>query len=143
MKVVTMALTEDTQRAPDADGAPRGLRRRRVRHWGRWSALALAFLLLCAVLMLVLLQQPASALADIEAKAHALKLVGVSVQACVVAWIAWRWRRIVAWGRLRGIVQKREHRQVLALRAKVIGFLIAYLVLVPIGPATIYRLFTS
>jgi hypothetical protein len=107
-----------------------------------WAAAALALLLLCAVVMSVLMQQPVSALQDIEAKAHAFKVVGVAIQAGIVAWVAWRWDRIVAWGRRRGIVQEHEHRQVLALRAKVVGFLIAYLVLVPIGPSAIYRFFT-
>lgn len=118
-------------------------RRGRLRRWMLWSALALALLLLYALLMLALLQQPVSALADIESKARTLKLVGVAFQACAVAWIGLRWRRIVAWSRLHGIVQRREHRQVLALRPKVVGLLIAYLVLVPIGPGTIYRFFAS
>jgi hypothetical protein len=114
-----------------------------ARRWAIWAAAALGLLLLCAVVMSVLLRQPVSALQDIEARVRAFKSIGVSIQVCIVAWVAWRWDRIVAWGRRRGIVQQHEHRQALALRAKVVGFLIAYLLLVPIGPGAIYRFFTS
>lgn len=59
---------------------------------------------------------------------------GALAQVVVAAWVVWRWRRLVTWGRRRGLVNKQEHRAVLAMRRKVAGWLALYLVLIPFGP---------
>jgi hypothetical protein len=64
----------------------------------------------------------------------------VACQVAVVISIGLFWPQIVAWGSRKSIVKDFEYDQVLALRLKVQGFLWAYLLLVPIGPANLYRL---
>lgn len=95
--------------------------------------------LLVGPLMDVLVQLPASEVAAAQAAVQDWKTAGTLIQTGLVAWLAWRWHRVVAWGRRRGYVRREEHRAVLALRAKVIGFLVAYLALIAIGPAAIFR----
>jgi urea transporter len=69
-----------------------------------------------------------------------LRLFGVVLQMLIVALIGLRWRALVSWGQRRGIVQPHEFERVIALRPKATAFLCAYLVLIPIGPQTLFRL---
>lgn len=63
-----------------------------------------------------------------------LRLVGAAVQAVVLLLIVLGWRRLVLAGQRRGIVTPAELPRVLALRPKVLAVLLAYWLLVPVGP---------
>lgn len=64
---------------------------------------------------------------------------GTFVQCLILAAIGLGWRAIVALGFRRGIVKPQEREQLIRLRGKVLAFGVAYLLLVPIGPATLWR----
>lgn len=110
--------------------------------WPRWIptvAVALLWLLLSASVMAMLLQLPESGLVQAVQRVQSVMAWGIVLQIAAIAWAMLNYRRMVAWGRRKGIVSRREHRQVLASRPKVAAFLLAYLVLIPIGPDAIYR----
>lgn len=130
--------TVEPSPSPCPASAPRT---RRLRRWLGYSAFVLALLVASLMLLYVLLQQPESEVLDIAARVHSFKTFGVLIQICMVAAVVMAWRQIVDLGLRRGIVVEREYEKVLALRWKVFAFLTAYLVLVPIGPDTIYRFF--
>lgn len=110
----------------------------------RW--LRVAIWLLLAVLLMLALAALASLLArsgvdpvSLGQTVASLKPYGIAAQALVIALVGIRWSVIVHWGRRKGIVKAHEFDQVMALRAKVMAFLLAYLLLIPIGPAGILR----
>ena len=59
--------------------------------------------------------------------------------AALIVLIGLRWTQVVTWGRRRGIVQEWEYEQALAARGKVMLMLLAYWLLIPVGPATLLR----
>lgn len=120
---------------PPATAPGRG----RVRRWLGWGLLALIVLTLGLLLMGVLLQQSVSDVAALASTVHTLKRFGVAAQVGLVVWIAIDWRRIVNAGVRRRIVAAHELEKALALRWTVVAFLAAYLLLVPIGPVTLFR----
>ena len=68
-----------------------------------------------------------------------IKRWGLLLQCLTLAAIGLWWRAIVDWGLRKGYVKQHELAQVMALRWTVLAFGIAYLVLVPIGPTTLWR----
>lgn len=64
---------------------------------------------------------------------------GLLFQCLVLVAVGLWWRAIVAFGHRKGIVKTHEFEQVIGLRWTVLAFGIAYLVLVPIGPTTLWR----
>lgn len=72
-----------------------------------------------------------------------IKRWGLIVQSAVLALIVLRWKALVDWARARNIVKAHEYQQVLALRLGFALFGLAYLILVPIGPTTLWRLFVG
>ena len=112
---------------------------RRPLRWLLYVALAFVLLVIGALVMYALVQRPPSDLEALASAAHSFKLFGVAVQTALVVWVAVAWHAIVDAGRRRGIVARHEYERVLALRWPVFAVLVAYLLLVPIGPATIYR----
>ncbi|GKS95591.1 hypothetical protein [Acidovorax sp. SUPP2825] len=100
------------------------------------GASAMGFVL---VALLSHLQVQPETLATLQVWATQIRHYGALVQCMVVAGIGIWWQAIVAWGARRGIVRPREHAQVIALRWKVMAFLITYLLLIPVGPATLLR----
>lgn len=64
---------------------------------------------------------------------------GLLFQCLVLVAVGLWWRAIVAFGHRKGIVKTHEFDQVIGLRWTVLAFGIAYLVLVPIGPTTLWR----
>lgn len=120
--------------------------RKPARTLARYAAIALAaifaLIVVTAVLVAIASHSHAS-LSDLQrwvGAANGLQRWGLLVQCLIVAAIALRWKPLVAFGRKRGVVKAGEYEQVLALRAQVVAFLVAYLVLVPIGPTTLWRL---
>lgn len=105
----------------------------------RWLVILLVFLSFCWGLGAIVVRSNMNVSA-ISQFVHSLRLWGIAVQSLLVALIMVRWNAIVAWARRRGIVKPHEHDQVLALRRRVFLFLLAYLVLIPIGPTTLFRL---
>ncbi|MCR6480997.1 hypothetical protein NU688_32905 [Variovorax sp. ZS18.2.2] len=122
---------------------PPDLRRRHWRRWMGWLAMAALLLLVMGALLSLLLEIPLDDVLAIQTAVHTFKWVGVALQGVVIAVIGWKWPAIVRWGRARGWVREHEIRQVLGLRAKVVLFLVVYLVMVPIGPTTIWRALMS
>lgn len=120
--------------------SPRQRARRRWLQLLYWvGALVLATLLLAGL---------ASFMAQSGVDVHAvhktvvmLKPYGIAIQAIAIVLIGWKWRAIVLLGRRKGIVKGHEFDQVLALRNKVLVFLLAYLLLIPIGPGGLARVF--
>lgn len=68
-----------------------------------------------------------------------IKRWGLLLQCLVVAAIGLWWRAIVDWGARKGFVRQHELNQVIGLRWTVLAFGIAYLILVPIGPTSLWR----
>jgi hypothetical protein len=66
---------------------------------------------------------------------------GIAIQGALIVLIGLRWTQVVNWGRRRGIVQEWEYEQALAARGKVMLMLLAYWLLIPVGPATLLRVF--
>ena len=73
----------------------------------------------------------------------AIKRWGLFVQTALLTLLIAGWRPLVDWGRRRDIVKSDEYERILTLRwhAALIG--LAYLILIPIGPLTLWRLFFS
>lgn len=138
-----MDVPDDSAQSPIAAGRARTIPQR-GRVWRRvgWGLAALFLVGLMAVLMTVLLAQPASDLVLIERRVRQFKFVGVSVQLLLVAAVALCWHRIVGWGHHRGFVKEAELEGVRALRWKVIGLLVAFELLVVMGPGEMHRLWT-
>lgn len=114
----------------------------------------LAFVLRTALIVLVLILAGA-ALAALAVRAgvsyaglqgwleaaHSVKRWGLLVQCLFLASIVIWWPSVVAWGKQKGYVAAHEFAQVLRLRWGVLAFGLAYLLLVPIGPTTLWRFF--
>ena len=66
---------------------------------------------------------------------------GIAIQGALIVLIGLRWTQVVNWGRRRGIVQEWEYDQTIAARGKVMLMLLAYWLLVPVGPTTLLRMF--
>lgn len=64
---------------------------------------------------------------------------GIAIQGALIVLIGLRWKQVVDWGRRRGIVLDWEYEQVLAARGKVMLMLLAYWLLIPVGPTTLLR----
>lgn len=67
---------------------------------------------------------------------------GFLVQCLALAAICAAWKRIVDLGLRTGIVKAHEYERVLAYRWRVFVFGVAYLLLVVLGPARLWNLFT-
>lgn len=76
----------------------------------------------------------------VQSAVSKLRLYGAAVQILIVALIGLRWDALVRWGRRCGFVLDKEFDRVVALRAKAMAFLCAYLILIPIGPQTLFKL---
>lgn len=112
----------------------------------RWRRILKTALL--AVITLALMVSGVFALAtsgldlfQMQSAVSKVRVIGTLVQILIVAVIGLRWRALVQWGQRRNIVQEHEFERVVALRPKVMAFLCAYLVLIPIGPNNVLKLF--
>lgn len=100
--------------------------------------MALALVALSVGLMAVLVELPASDLQSMAAGVRVFRFYGALVQFALACLVVLCWHQIVDAGRRRGVVARHEYEKVLALRWTVAAFLAAYLLLVPIGPVTLY-----
>lgn len=64
---------------------------------------------------------------------------GIAIQGALIVLIGLRWTQVVNWGRRRCIVQEWEYEQALAARGKGLLMMLAYWLLIPVGPATLLR----
>ena len=74
-----------------------------------------------------------------QAVSAEIKRWGLYVQVLLLATVVYRWRAVIDWAARRQIVKPHEHQHVLGLRwhAALLG--VAYLIMVPIGPTTLWR----
>ncbi|MFZ2825190.1 hypothetical protein [Hydrogenophaga sp.] len=117
--------------------SPKPKRRwRRLLMTALWVTLALASM----VLGVVVLVNSGLDIFKVQSVVSKLRWVGVALQVLIVALIGLRWRALVRWGQRRNMVQPHEVERAMAFRPKAMAFLCAYLVLIPIGPQTLFRL---
>ena len=117
--------------------------------WKRWAGLAVAaavLLPLTGVGMVAVLHAfitDSSEVLKLQAFATKLHTFGLAVQALAIVLVIGRWKALVRWASVRGIVQPFEVDRALAFRGKAATFLLLYLILIPIGPSRIWSLFTG
>ncbi|EWS66374.1 hypothetical protein Y695_00334 [Hydrogenophaga sp. T4] len=125
--------------SPEATGTtppkPKG-RWRRILMTALWVTLAIASM----VLGVVVLVNSGLDIFKVQSVVSQLRWVGVALQMLIVALIGLRWRALVRWGQRRNMVQLPEVERAMAFRPKAMAFLCAYLVLIPIGPQTLFKL---
>lgn len=125
--------------SPEATGTtppkPKG-RWRRLLMTALWVTLAMTSM----VLGVVVLVNSGLDIFKVQSVVSQLRWVGVALQVLIVALIGLRWRALVHWGQRRNVVQALELNRAMAFRPKVLAFLCAYLVLIPIGPQTLFKL---
>ena len=115
----------------------------RMRRWLRKLLPALSLLalvLLIGVIVAIFLTLGV----QLEAQLDTVRVVkpwGIAIQGGLIVLIGLRWTQVVNWGRRRGIVLDWEYKQVLAARGKVMLMLLVYWLLIPVGPATLLRVF--
>ena len=114
---------------------PKG-RWRRLLMTALWVTLAMASM----VLGVVVLVNSGLDIFKVQSVVSKMRWVGVALQVLIVALIGLRWRALVRWGQRRNMVQPHEVERAMAFRPKALAFLCAYLVLIPIGPQTLFRL---
>ena len=117
--------------------------------WKRWAGLAVAaavLLPLAGVGMVAVLHSfitDSTEVLKLQAFANKLHTFGLAVQALAIALVIGRWKALVRWASVRGIVQPFEVDRALAFRGKAATFLLLYLILIPIGLSRIWSLFTG
>ena len=117
--------------------------------WKRWIGLAVAaavLLPLAGVGMVAVLHSfitDSTEVLKLQAFATKLHTFGLVVQALAIALVIGRWKALVRWSCVRGIVQPFEVDRALAFRGKAATFLLLYLILIPIGLSRIWSLFTG
>jgi len=136
-----MAPPDEPSLAPLPDAATTVATRSR-RSWHRvlMTGMLGVVALVLMVLGVVALVTGGVDIFKLQSAVSRLRLFGVVLQMLIVALVGLRWRALVSWGQRRGIVQPHEFERVIALRPKAMAFLCAYLVLIPIGPQTLFRL---
>lgn len=114
--------------------------------WRRWlrrlapalSLLAIVLLISTAVAIL------ASLGIDLQRQLSALEAFrpwGAAIQGVLIVLIGLRWQQVVDWGLRRQIVQQWEYEEVLGARTKVLLMLLAYWLMIPVGPNALLRIF--
>jgi hypothetical protein len=115
--------------------------------WRRWlRSLAPALSLLgCVLLLCAIVAILASFGIDLQTQLGALVAFrpwGAAIQGVLIVLIGMRWSQVVDWGVRRQIVQQWEYERVLGARPKVMLFLLAYWLMVPVGPNALLRIFS-
>jgi hypothetical protein len=115
---------------------------RPIGRWRHMLVVGLVVILTLAVMVLGVVALATSGLDifKVQTAVSRMRLFGVVLQVVIVALIGLRWHALVGWGQRRNIVQPHEVKRAIALRPKVTAFLCAYLLLIPIGPQTLFKL---
>jgi hypothetical protein len=111
---------------------------RRSTGWLR-NALAAVLTLGVMLLVVIVLAQNGIDLFKVQSVTSQLRPWGAAIQMLIVAFIGLRWHVLVRFGQRRNIVLDHEFERVIALRPKVMAWLCAYLLLIPIGPLALWR----
>ena len=111
---------------------------RRSRGWLR-NALVAMLTLGVMFLFVIVFAQSGIDLFKVQSVTSQLRPWGVGIQVLIVALVGLRWHALVRFGQRHHIVLKHEFERVIALRPKVMAWLCVYLVLIPIGPLTLWR----
>lgn len=114
-------------------------RRGRILRHASWLLYAAIVLCIAALVLVWLINLPHEQLPGALASTRQAANLGTLLQACLAMWVVLRWRRVVAWCRVKRILRKSEHRKALQLRRKAAGLLALYLLLIPIGPMALLR----
>ena len=126
---------------PATPAAPASPKKSVARHLVVIVAGALAFALVGGLLAALLahLQVNQADLLRWQAVSAEIKRWGLYVQVLLLTTVVYRWRAVIDWAARRQIVKPHEHQHVLGLRwhAALLG--VAYLIMVPIGPTTLWR----
>lgn len=92
------------------------------------------------VALLTHLQGHQGDIASWQAASAQVKRWGLVIQVAVLVVVIAAWKPLIAWARRREIVKRHEYERVLALRWHAALVALAYLILVPIGPTTLWRM---
>lgn len=126
-----------------AKPGPGARRSRYLSRYVTWAIYAAVILAICALALMALLNVSHESVPALLERARSAARIGTTIQAGLALWVLLRWHRLIAWCRLKRIVHKGEHRRLLALRTKAAAAMALYLLLVPIGPATLVQLAQS
>jgi hypothetical protein len=118
-------------------GSPQG-KPRRSTGWVR-NALVAMLTLGVMLLVVIVLAQNGIDLFKVQSVTSQLRPWGAAIQMLIVAFIGLCWHVLVRFGQRRNIVLDHEFERVIALRPKVMAWLCAYLLLIPIGPLALWR----
>ena len=126
--------------------SPQGIEARALPRWRRWlRSLAPALsLLVCVLLLSAIVATLASFGIDLQTQLGALVAFrpwGAAIQGLLIVLIGLRWSKVVDWGVRREIVQPWEYERALAARPKAMLMLLAYWLMVPVGPNALLRAF--
>lgn len=110
---------------------------------GLWAVAALSSVLLVCCGLGALALHNRGDVQSIANTVHMWRIWGIAVQSLVVAVVIARWNALVQWAHGRDMVKAHELEQACHMRKRVGIFLIAYLVMIPIGPATLYQIFAG
>ena len=122
---------------------------KRPRRWLKvigWSSLGLVLTcLVFLVLVAIASSQNTSTqgLATWQASVGGLKRWGLLAQCVLLALVIASWRSIVGWAYRLGIVKRHELKWALRQRRSALAWGVLYLLLVPIGPTTIWNILVS
>ena len=113
--------------------------------WRRWLRTLMPALTLLGLGLLILAVSALLMALGIDLQTQHEALVsfrpwGAALQGALIILIGLRWRQVVDWGVRRKIVQQWEYEQVLGARAKVMFMLLAYWLMVPVGPYALLRM---
>lgn len=138
----SQATQPDSSGQGEQSATQRADRLGRWLRWGLWTLAGLVALVLAGTALVGITGQPqrsGQALMYPFALAVAVRHVGTVVQCLIVVWMFLYWRNLVGWGLKAGYVKRHEIKQVLRLRTKALAWAVTYLLLVPIGPATLWN----
>jgi len=119
------------------------LQQTKKRTWlqrGLWVAAALALVLVVCCGLGALAIHNRGNVVNIGNTVHTWRIWGIAAQSLVVALVIVRWNALVHWAHRRDIVKSHELEEAYLLRRRATVFLVAYLVLIPIGPGTLHAI---
>lgn len=129
-----MATQHHSKREQSLASKKRG--RSRLLSLFKWTILFLA----CIGITLLLsywMAQSGLKVEQLQRKVSVLKIWGITIQASIVIAIGLFWRQLINWAHQHSLVMTHEYPYLLGLRNKAMAFLLAYLILIPIGPSTL------
>ena len=111
-----------------------------------WAGLALVLTGIAFLVLVAIASSQQSSTEDLltwQTSVGGLKRWGLLAQCVALALIVTGWRPIVGWAYRLGIVKRHELRWALRQRNAVLAWGVLYLLLVPIGPTTLWNLLVS